>query len=415
MEPGAAAYLIVLFILVTLSAFFSSAETSLVSINRMRLRTLVESGNKRAIILEKIITDSGKMLSAILIGNNIVNIAASAVATLMAQKIWGNYAVSIATFVLTLVVLLFGEITPKTIATIHAEKVALLYAPIIYALMFILTPVIFVVNKMSLAVLFLLRIDPTKKQSTITETELRTIVDVSHEEGVIEKEEQQMIKNVFDFGDASAKDVMVPRIDMAMLDVNSTYDEVIELFRKEKFTRMPVYQESSDNVIGIMNMKDLLLLDQNREFHVEDYLRKAYFTYEYKNLSELMLEMRKDSVNTIIVLDEYGATAGLITLEDLLEEIVGEIRDEYDYDESDEYQKLSETEYLLEGQMKLDDMNELLGTHLESEDYDSIGGFLIEQLDKIPQQGEFLEYENLRLEVQKVEKNRVDTVYAKKL
>lgn len=415
MEPGAAAYLIVLFILVTLSAFFSSAETSLVSVNRMRLRTLVESGNKRAIILEKIITDSGKMLSAILIGNNIVNIAASSVATLMAQKIWGNYAVSIVAFVLTLAVLLFGEITPKTIATIHAEKVALLYAPIIYAFMFLLTPVIFVVNKMSLAVLFLLRIDPAKKQSTITETELRTIVDVSHEEGVIEKEEQQMIKNVFDFGDASAKDVMVPRIDMAMLDVNSTYDEVIELFRKEKFTRMPVYQDSSDNVIGIMNMKDLLLLDQNREFHVEDYLRKAYFTYEYKNLSELMLEMRKDSVNTIIVLDEYGATAGLITLEDLLEEIVGEIRDEYDYDESDEYQKLSETEYLLEGQMKLDDMNELLGTHLKSEDYDSIGGFLIEQLDKIPQQGEFLEYENLRLEVQKVEKNRIDTVYAKKL
>ena len=276
------------------------------------------------------------MLSAILIGNNLVNNAATALTTSLIIQLFGNSAVGIATGVITLLILIFGEISPKTLATIHSEKMALLYAPLIHFLMKIFTPVIFIVNKLSMGVLFLLRVNPDQKVNTMTEHELRTIVDVSHEDGVIESEEKEMIYNVFDMGDAKAKDIMVPRVHVTFADINSTYDELIEIFREDKFTRLPIYEETTDNVVGTINMKDLLLYNYNdkKEFHVRDILREAYFTYEYKSISELLVEMRQASINIAIVLDEYGETAGLITLEDLLEEIVGEIHDEYDENEA---------------------------------------------------------------------------------
>lgn len=403
--------LIILVILVLLSAFFSSAETALVTVNKLRIKTLADEGNKRALTLLKITDNSGKMLSAILIGNNIVNITASSLATIFTQNVFGNYAVSISTGVLTIVVLLFGEITPKTLATIHAEKIALIYSPIIWALMYILTPIIFLVNKLSTLVMFVLRVDPNKKGNTYTETELRTIVDVSHEEGVIETEEREMIKNVFDFGDASAKDIMIPRIDMCMVDINSTYDELMEVFRQTKYTRFPVYSENSDNIVGIINIKDILLYKQGQEiFNIKNFLRKAHFTYEFKNLSELMIEMKKNSINITIVLDEYGATAGLITIEDLIEEIVGDIRDEYDYDEEDEIKALNEFEFLVNGQAKLDDLSEILPTALVSEDYDSVSGFIIDKLERLANVGDEVIHENIRLVVEEMGKNRIEKV-----
>ena len=279
-------------------------------------------------------------------------------------------------------------------------------------LMVVLTPVIFIVNKLSMGVLFLLRVDPNKKQDPITEDELRTIVEVSHEEGVIESEEKKMINNVFDFGDAVAKDVMVPRIDMVMVDVNATFDELMELFQNERFTRIPVYEENTDNVIGIVNMKDFILFDHEKEknFSIRDYLRQPLYTYEYKKTAELMLEMRKTFNNIVIVLDEYGATAGLITLEDMLEEIVGEIRDEYDQDEEDDVKEVAPDEYLVNGSAKLDDLNDRLGLELESEDYDSIGGLVIGLLDHLPEEGEEVDYENLHLKVEEMDKNRIGKI-----
>lgn len=403
--------LIILIILVLLSAFFSSAETALVTVNKLRIKTLADEGNKRALTLLKITDNSGKMLSAILIGNNIVNITASSLATIFTQNVIGNYAVSIATGVLTIVVLLFGEITPKTLATIHAEKIALIYSPIIWSLMCILTPIIFLVNKLSALVMFIIRVDPNKKGNTYTETELRTIVDVSHEEGVIETEEREMIKNVFDFGDASAKDIMIPRIDMCMVDIDSTYDELMEVFRQTKYTRFPVYSENSDNIVGIINIKDILLYKHGQEiFNIKNFLRKAHFTYEFKNLSELMIEMKKNSINITIVLDEYGATAGLITIEDLIEEIVGDIRDEYDYDEEDEIKALNEFEFLVNGQAKLNDLSEILPTALVSEDYDSVSGFIIDKLERLANVGDEVIHENIRLVVEEMGKNRIEKV-----
>ena len=224
MDSGDAIQLIVLFILLLLSAFFSSAETAMTTVNKIRIMSLADDGNKRAKTLMKIIDDPGKLLSTILIGNNIVNLSASSLATTWTTRVFGNAFIGVATGVLTLLVLLFGEITPKTMATLSAEKFSLTYASIIYTLMKMLTPVIFLVNKLSSGVLFLLHVDPNARQNTMTEQELRTIVDVSHEDGIIEKEERQMIYNVFDFGDSQAKDVMVPRIDMSFVSVDATYD-----------------------------------------------------------------------------------------------------------------------------------------------------------------------------------------------
>lgn len=405
--------IIVLFILLVISAFFSSAETSLTTVNKMRIQLLADEGNRRAKVLVKIIENQGKMLSAILIGNNIVNISASALATIVAQEAFGDYAVSIATGILTILVLIFGEITPKTAASLYSEKMALMYARIIYGLMTVLTPVIFIINKLANAFMYIMRIDPNKKESVITENELRTIVDVSHKEGVIEQEEKEMINNVFDFGDSEAKDVMVPRIDMCMVSIDVSYDELMSIFKEFRYTRMPVYKDTTDNVIGIINIKDLLFYDKSSPFDISNYLRPAFYTYEYKKVSELMLIMKKDSVNIIIVLDEYGAAVGLITLEDLLEEIVGEIRDEYDFDEEDDIKSLNEDEFVVDGLTRIDDFNDNLQLEhkLESTEYESLGGYIMEKLDRVAKTGDIVETEELTLVVDIVEKNRIDKIH----
>ncbi len=415
MEAGDIVQLISIVILLMLSAFFSSAETALTTVNRIRMRTLAEDGNKRAARVLRITDDSGKMLSAILIGNNIVNISASSLATTLATKLLGNAGAGIATGILTLLVLIFGEISPKTIATINAEKIALGYSSAIEFLMKVLTPVIFVINKLSMGFLFLMRVDPSKGSSQMTEEELRTIVDVSKETGVIESEEHEMINNLFDFGDAQAKEVMIPRIDMTFANIESTYDELIEIFQETKFTRLPVFEDNTDNVVGILNMKDLLLYKEKEHFSIREIIREPYFTYEHKNTAELFIEMRKSSISLAIVLDEYGATAGLITLEDLLEEIVGEIRDEYDTDEEDPIIQLNEREYIVLGSTNLEDLCEKLDLNFTSDDYDTIGGYLIGLLDHLPEKNEIIiTDDDVLLRVEKMDKNRIEKIYIKK-
>lgn len=412
MDSGDVIQLIVLLVLLFLSAFFSSAETAMTTVNQIRIRTLAEEGNKRAKTLLLITENSGKMLSAILIGNNIVNLSAASLTTSLAYSLGGSF-VAAASGILTLAILLFGEITPKTMATIHAEKMSLIYAPFILTFMKLMTPLIFVVNGMAMGILTLLRVDPNAKRTLITEHELRTIVDVSHEEGVIESEEKEMIYNVFDLGDAKAKDVMVPRVHVTFADIDSTYDELIAIFREDKFTRLPVFEENTDHVIGTINMKDLLLYDTNKnDFNVRDILREAYFTYEYKNTAELLIEMRQASFNIAIVLDEYGETAGLITLEDLLEEIVGEIHDEYDENDEEFIIALGEREYSVEGSVNLEELNGKLNLNLFSDDYDSVGGLIIEHLDRLPETGdEITTADGIRMIVEKLDKNRIERVH----
>lgn len=412
MDPSDTYQIIILLILLALSAFFSSNETALMSVNKIRLRSLADEGNKRAAMaLDILENQTPKLLSAILIGNNIVNISASSLATTLAYS-FGGYMVSIVTVILTVLILIFGEITPKNYATINAEKITLRYIPVFKFLMTIMTPVIFIINLFSRGVMRLMRVDPDAASKAMTAEELRTIVDVSHEDGVIESDEKEMIYNVFDLGDATAKDIMVPRVHVTFADVESTYDELIEIFREDKFTRLPVYKDSQNNIVGIINMKDLLLYDKNEEFVIDRFLRKPHFTYETKSISDLLVEMKDSTFNIAIVLDEYGDMAGLITLEDILEEIVGEIHDEYDEKEDELVQKISDREYIIEGSMHLDDVNDHLNTELDSEDYDSLGGFIIEHLDRLPVAGdEVVTDDGIRLVVEKLDKNRIEKVH----
>lgn len=416
MDPSVTIQIVILVILLILSSFFSSAETAFVTVSQITMRTLADDGNKRAKRVIRITSDMSKMLSAILIGNNLVNIFASSLVTTITMSLWGNEFISLSTGILTLFVLIFGEISPKTIATTYADKIAMAYSRVILCLMVILTPFIFIINKISTGFLIILGLNPSKKKASITEDELRTIVDVSHEEGILEKEEREMIKNVFDFGDSQAKDVMIPRIDMTCVSIDSTYDEIISVFREYKYTRLPVYEDSVDNVVGIINVKDLLLCDNKSEFSVKSILRKPYYTYEFKKTSELMEELKKTSNNFTVVIDEYGSTVGMITLEDLLEEIVGEIRDEYDDDEVDDIIRIADNEYVLSGMARLDDIEEYIKLPEPDEehesDYDSISGLIIDKLHRLPVEGDEVILANIRLIVEECDKNRITKVHA---
>lgn len=404
--------LIAIIILLCLSAFFSSSETALTTVNQIRMRTLADNGDKRAARVLHVTGNPGKMLSAILIGNNIVNLSASSISTSLAIHLFGNTGAGIATGILTFLILIFGEVTPKTMATIKADSMSLTVAAPIGLLMKILTPVIFIINKLSLGLMFLLHVNIKDAQKKMTEEELRTIVDVSQENGVIEHEERDMIHNLFDFGDAEAKEIMVPRIDMTFVQADATYQEVLDIFRQDMFTRLPVYEDSTDNVIGIINMKDFLLQNDTPEFSVRNLLREPYFTYEHKNTADLFLEMRKSSISLAIVLDEYGVTAGLITLEDLLEEIVGEIRDEYDADEEDDITRISDREFYVLGSANLNDVSEALSLHFTSDDYDTIGGYCLGLLDHLPEKNEIiLTDNNILLRIDRMEKNRIERIY----
>ena len=412
MGPSETGQLIAIIILLCLSAFFSSSETALTTVNQIRMRTLADNGDKRAARVLHVTGNPGKMLSAILIGNNIVNLSASSISTSLAIHLFGNTGAGIATGILTFLILIFGEVTPKTMATIKADSMSLTVAAPIGLLMKILTPVIFIINKLSLGLRFLLHVNIKDAQKKMTEEELRTIVDVSQENGVIEHEERDMIHNLFDFGDAEAKEIMVPRIDMTFVQADATYQEVLDIFRQDMFTRLPVYEDSTDNVIGIINMKDFLLQNDTPEFSVRNLLREPYFTYEHKNTADLFLEMRKSSISLAIVLDEYGVTAGLITLEDLLEEIVGEIRDEYDADEEDDITRISDREFYVLGSANLNDVSEALSLHFTSDDYDTIGGYCLGLLDHLPEKNEIiLTDNNILLRIDRMEKNRIERIY----
>lgn len=412
MDTSGVIQLFILVVLIFLSGFFSSAETALTTVNRVRLRTLADEGNKRAVTVNKIIDQYSKMLSAVLIGNNIVNLSASSLATTFVISQWGNAYVGIATGVLTLVILLAGEILPKNWARLNSEKISLAYAGVIYGLIKLLTPVIFIVDALANGILHLLRMDAGSQNDTITENELKTYVDASHEDGEIESEERELIYNVFDFSDTCAKDIMIPRVNMVTVGADATSEDLLSIFRESLYTRIPVYDEDKDSMIGFINIKDFFLARDNApagsQLSLASLIREAYYTYEYKKTADLLLEMREKSMSVAFVLNEYGSTMGMITLEDLLEELVGEIRDEYDEDEEELIQKLDERSYLIEGSMNLFDINDVIGTKLDSEDYDSIGGVIIGQLNRLPEDGETVSLEDgTLLQVKGLEQNRI--------
>ena len=397
-----------LLILLALSAFFSSAETAYSTVNRIRIKTMAEEGNSRAVTVTKITEHYSRMISAVLIGNNLVNIFASSLVTRMTIGWFGNRGVGIASGILTLVILIFCEVTPKTMASALSEKLALLYARPIWFLMTVARPLIFLVNGISKGLLILLRVDPNAGRGQITEQELRSWLDVGEEAGVLEDEEHSMLMNVFDFWDAQAKDVMVPRADMVMVDTEDTYETVNTIFRRTKFSRLPVYEEDRANIIGIINFKDFIYQPKNTSFQIKDIMYEPYYTIETKGISDLLTEMRENLASMSVVVDEYGAAVGIVTIEDLLEELVGEIRDEYDDDEQYRILRKGKNTWIIRGSVNLDDVNDTIGTHLASEDYDSIGGYIIGKLERLPEAGEeVMTDEGEVLRVERIDKNRI--------
>ncbi len=404
--------IVIIVILLVLSAFFSSSETALTTISPHRLRTLVDENVRHAQTLEKVLEKKDKMLSVILICNNIVNLTASAMTTVVFQKLLGSKMIGIGTGILTLLVLIFGEIAPKTMATYRAERLGLAFAPVIHVLMIVFTPIAAVVNFLASGVIRLFGVRKHDKPESYTENEIRSIVEVSHEEGVTTSEEREIINNVFDFTDTTVREVMVPRIHVTAIEPDSTYEEIMNVFKGDHFTRLPVYDEEEDKLIGIVNVKDLVFYDPEKisTFRVSDIMREIHYTYDGKHLSELLMEMKELRESMMAVMDEYGDTIGIVTMEDLLEEIVGDIRDEYDENEENEFRKVKEGEYLIEGHVSLEDINDRLGTEFESEDYDSLGGLLIEQLGRLPEEGDEARIGEILIRAEKVDKNKTEVV-----
>jgi len=404
--------IILLVILVILSGFFSSAETAFTAANRLKLRHMAEEGSKSAKRALRLIENPSKLISALLIGNNIVNIFASSLATLVAIDLYGISATGIATSILTIVIIIFGEITPKSFATQHAEKVSMMFSKPVGILMTLLTPFVIIFYSISSWIIRLFGGDISQSHPLVTEEELKTMVDVGSEEGVFEQEEKEMLHNIFDFGDLQVRDIMVQRVDITALDVDATYEEVLEIVKDEQFSRFPVYREDIDDIIGILNVKDLLFLTEveKRGFKLEDYIREPYFAYEFKRITDLFKELKKTRTHISIILDEYGGTVGIVTIEDLLEEIVGEIDDEYDDDKETDIETIRKNEYMVSGSYRLDELNELIGTDIESEEFDSIGGYLIGILGTFPASGEVIEADGIRFVVDEVDKNRIKKI-----
>lgn len=410
-STGSLVQIVLLVILLIGSGFFSASETALMSLSRIKIRHMEEDGIRGAKLVGSLIENSNRLLTSILIGNNIVNIAATSISTSLFITIWGSQGVAAATALMTVLVLVFGEITPKTISASTPEKVALIVAKPIKFFMIILKPVVAIFNVVTKIIFKLLGVNDHGVRPFITEEELKTMVNVSHEEGLLEMEEREIINNVFEFGDMQAKEAMVQRLDIVAIDAEYSYEEIIELFKTEKLSRMPVYEETIDDIIGILNIKDVIFLNDEEidNFDIKQYIRDPFFTYEFKKITQLLEEMKKDKSQMAIVVDEYGGTAGLITIEDLVEVIVGDIEDEFDEDE-DEIEVISSNEFLVEGSTKISDVNEVLNINLESEEFDSIGGYIIGYIKHIPEENEVIEVDRVKFNIESVDKNRIKKI-----
>lgn len=380
------------------------------SVNKIKLRHMVEEGVAGAKLVEELVEDPSQLLGAILIGNNIVNIGASSLATILATNIFGSSGVGIATGLMTILILIFGEITPKSIAKQNAEIVALKVSKPIKFIVIIFKPFVYIFTGISSLLIRLLGGNPNEEEAFITEEELKTMVDVSEEEGVLEDVEKEMIFNVFDFADLQVKDVMVQRVNIVAVDEEATYDEVMDIIKNEQFSRIPVYSETIDNIIGVINVKDFAMVENLREdFNVTKYVREPFYTFEFKKILELFKEMKKARNHIAVVLDEYGGTVGLVTIEDIVEEIVGEIEDEYD-DEDTSIEIIKENEYIVDGSTRLHDISELLSVDIDSEEFDSVGGLMIGDLGRMPEEKEKVELNNITFIAEEVDKNRIKKV-----
>lgn len=408
-------YMIII-VLIALSAIFSSAETAFLSTNRIRMRNLHEDGEKRAGLVLNMLENQNKLISSLLVGNNIVNISASAIATKIATDVFQDAGVGIATGVMTLLILVFGEVIPKNVAAAHAENWAMVIAPFIRVVSIVLTPLVFLLTKLSDFVVKLSKKYEDDDVPTITEDEFKLLVDVGQEEGVFDESESEMLNSIMEFDEIVVKEIMVPRIDIVGLDGEDNINEALRLIIDGGHSRIPVYEGSIDNIIGILYAKDIFahLNEDFEHLQVRTLIRNAYYIPETKKVDDLLEELRMKKVHMAIILDEYGGTSGLVTIEDLLEEIIGDIQDEYDTEE-DLIVMHSDAVLIADARTPIHDVEEAFDVELEEEilddsEADTIGGLAFEHLGGIPVKGDTVTVDRFQIHVIEVQGRRIAKV-----
>ena len=408
---------LILVILILLSGFFSAAEAALSAYRSNYLEKLDEEKYpKRYAVMKKWLKDPNSMLTGIVIGNNVVNILASSLATVVIVNYFGNKgsSVALATAIMTILILIFGEITPKLMARNNSAKIAEKVSVVIYVLSIILTPAVSCLIFISRLVGRILGVDMTSPQLMITEEDIISYVNVGNAEGIIEEDEKEMIHSIVTLGETSAKEVMTPRTSMLAFEGTKTINEVWDEIIDNGFSRIPIYEETIDNIVGILYVKDLMEHIKNNELNlpIKQFIRSAYFVPETKSIIEILKEFRTLKVHIAMVLDEYGGVVGLVTIEDLIEEIVGEIRDEYDDEEDSFFKKIADNEYEVDAMTDIETINKDLGLNLPiSEDYESLGGLIVTTTGKICEVGDEVQIDNIYLKVLEVDKMRVSKVF----
>ncbi len=412
MDSTETLYLVFLFICLVLSAFFSSAETAFTALPRLRVEHLLSTTVKGAERIARMTQQPERLLSTILLGNNLVNTAAAALATALAIKFWPEYGILIATIGVTILLLIFGETTPKTIAIRHAERLAILFARPVELMSWLFTPFVVVLSWIASGFSKIAGGTPVSR-SLISEEEIRTMISVGHREGEVEEAEAEMLHKVFDFGDRPVREVMVPRPDVIGIEQGSKLADFLALYAESPISRFPVYQENMDNVVGILSIKDVLMAQAKgtikNQAPIDDLIRPAYFTPETKRISELFTEMRDKNYRMCVVVDEYGGTAGIVSLSRLVEEIVGPVGDELAAAEK-EYEAINEYTFQVDGGMRIEEANEEMDLELPEGDYETVAGFVLHLLGHIPKTGEQLRYKDLKLVITRMRELKIEEI-----
>ena len=409
-------YIVVLVILVLLSGFFSASETALTAFRSIHLEKFVdEKKDSVVVLLKKWLKDPNPMLTGLLIGNNIVNIMASSIATVVMATYFGNTGKSIliVTILMTIAILIFGEITPKLIARNHSSEVAGKVNSFIYYLTLFLNPLILIIVFISKVLGRACGVNMDNGGVMITEEDIISFVNVGQEEGIIEEDEKEMIHSIVGFGETTAKEVMTPRTSMTAFEGSKTIDDIWDTLMEDGFSRIPVYEETIDNILGVLYIKDIMsqVKSGNTNQPIRELVRPAYFVPETKSIIEILKEFKIKKVHIAMVLDEYGGIGGLLTIEDLIEEIVGEIRDEFDEEEEEFVRKVGENFYEVDAMIDIETLDKELGIQLPiSEDYESLGGLITTELGRVAEKGDELELENVKLQVLEMDKMRISKV-----
>ena len=406
-------YLVIFIVCLLLSAFFSSSETAFTALQRIRVEHLVSTKVPGAARIARMMQHPEKLLSAILTGNNLVNTAAAALATVLAVSVWGEQGILIATIGVTIILLVFCETTPKIIAAHNAERTAIRLARPVEVAQAVFTPAVLALSSIASRLIKMAGGEPVSR-SLVSEEEIRTMISVGHKEGTVEEAEAEMLHNVFDFGDRPVREVMVPRPEVVAIEQGSTVADFLALYAESPLSRFPIYEENMDNVVGILSIKDVLMAlakgTIDNQSAIDDLIRPSYFTPETKHINELFAEMRDNNYRMAVIVDEYGGTAGVVSLSRLVEEIVGQVGDELASVEK-EYEAINEYTFQVDGSMRIEEANEEMELDLpEGEDYETVAGFILNLLGHIPRRGEQLKYKGLKIVITKMRGLKIEEV-----